>query len=191
MVTWVSKLDKKSPKFSLSKFSLIIPILFSVKNIRFVEQLVKITFDNFNFWNSLFSKIGPYFCWLILKRIQVQSKTIWLRSNLTCSNFLFFWLCNTVLQKWGHAKLFMLQNVETFCKEIAFIIFNVTWDMSNMKHTSHVRHMWFTWITCFKIHFTKQECWNFLQIIVRSSLYNSRMKAFIKYHNFLTFPACF
>ena len=31
-------------------------------------------FDNFIFWSSLFSEIGPYFCQLMIKWTQVQSQ---------------------------------------------------------------------------------------------------------------------
>ena len=45
------------------------------------RRAINKNFDNFNFWNSLFSKIGPYFCRLILKWTEVQPKNHFTKLN--------------------------------------------------------------------------------------------------------------
>ena len=70
---------QKSPKFdfqsqfSMSKISFIILIFVSV--IRLVKQVIIKSFcDNFIFWSTLFTEIGHYFCWLVIKWTQVESQ---------------------------------------------------------------------------------------------------------------------
>ena len=73
---------QKSPKFdfqsqfSMSKYSVIILIFVSVKIIRLEEQLITNHFFITSLYEvySSFSKIGPYFCRLIIKWTQVQSQ---------------------------------------------------------------------------------------------------------------------
>ena len=55
--------------------SFIILIFVFVKIIWLGEQLIiKPFFDNSFFWSSSFSEIVPYFCWLMIKWMQVQSQ---------------------------------------------------------------------------------------------------------------------
>ena len=64
----------------MSKISFIILIFVLV--IRLLEQLIIKPFsDNFIFWSSLFSEIGPYFCWLVIKWTQVQLQKYLVGSN--------------------------------------------------------------------------------------------------------------
>ena len=72
---------QKAPKFdfqsqlSLSKVSFIILIFVSAKIIRLGEQLIiRPFFDNLTFWKGSFFEIGPYFCGLTIKWMQVQSQ---------------------------------------------------------------------------------------------------------------------
>ena len=76
--SWVNKNHQKlifKVIFFMSKIILIILIFFSVNIIGLGEQvMIKPFFDNFIFWNSLLSKIGPYFYRLTIKWAQFQSK---------------------------------------------------------------------------------------------------------------------
>ena len=66
----------------MPKISSIILIFVSVKIIRLGVQLkIKPFFDNFIFWSSSFSEIGPNFCCLMIKWTQVQLQKYLVGSN--------------------------------------------------------------------------------------------------------------